>query len=658
MATSEGPAPAREAMGPIALKKGQGFYAQEDYEAAVKFFKKAINHCSCQSRGGMKLDMNQDILTGIENDRLKEVLSSLTPRSIRCDKQVHIHALDSLIAAYEMLSKLDKCFELAVAMVNLAPREPRVYLRLGKILRLKSNQTLAYYAYKQGIELVEKKQPHHSLLPKLRIQRDKLSALAAFDPAKKLPAELLRMTFELLDFKTLCRCLRVSKSWNEMLTKSDAFRPLWRIQTYKITQRTQPGVRRIIHSFKAYNKYSHNSLSELSIDGLSHFLLRCTFSQVLGLSQQLRVLKLREPQGSFELDTLPLNFKLPRLTTLSLGYGVQPQPRVLERLINASAGTLEELSVFELPVVGPNQVLWYPGWEKLEKLRVVRLAYPKHTYPLPNLHEFMKLAPNVEDVWLDNATYSPHLLMTRWPKLRKIFIGNNARSDLTVSEHSTVDTVDTESNHNGINELHLEGESLQDRIALSRLHGLNQLERLSILTWESLTDLEFETVVRPGMESGTLQELDIRPWPMSLLFGNPTPSGIFPRTDAPEWLKSENITYLSLTGFTALNISQTRQCDEALLALVSRFPNLHSIDISSEQFSDALLAKFIQRGVKTIYHRARQSKADLQEWAATHHDAQVISRPPSHLPSMHPDRLPFFNDHLQFSSSAQSDSPS
>lgn len=157
MATSEDSAPAREAAGSLALKKGLELYAQEDYEAAAKLFKKvcyilfiypnaytrlpyqAINSCSCQIHGGMLLDSNEDILTGIENNQLKEVLSTLTPRSRRCDKHVHIRALDSLIATYEMLFKLDKCLNLAVGMVNLAPREPKVCWfcdEIGKFINL------------------------------------------------------------------------------------------------------------------------------------------------------------------------------------------------------------------------------------------------------------------------------------------------------------------------------------------------------------------------------------------------------------------------------------------------------------------------------------------------------------------------------------------
>ncbi|KAI1657202.1 hypothetical protein F4813DRAFT_360641 [Daldinia decipiens] len=641
MGSSEGSAPAREAAGSSVLKKGLELYAQEDYEAAAKLFQKAISSCSCQIHGGMLLDSNEDILTGIENNQLKEVLSTLTPRSKRCDKQVHIRALDSLIATYEMLFKLDKCLNLAVGMVNLAPREPKVYLRLGKILRLKSKQTLAYHMYRQGIELVERKNPDHSLLPKLRAQRDRVATLAAFDPITKFPIELVRMTFEFLDFKTLCRCLRVSKAWNNILTKSNTLRDLWHVQTYKLTQRTHPGIRRMLPTFKAYNKYGKNALRELSIDGLSHFLQWCKFSQVMEISQQLKVLKLREPRGSFELESLPPKLRLPQLINLSLGYGVRPRPQVLEQLITACGSSLEELSVFELPHcarVASDQVPWYPGWVKLEKLKVVRLAYPNYELrvdPVPNLRGIIELAPNVEEAWIDNLTYSSKLLMAKWPKLQNIFIGNCARLCTGVGEG------DVEGGYNEhMRELHFEGRSVQSRFILPQLR---RLERLSILLHTPLTTSEFETIVRPSIESGTLRELDIRPFPVHMLFGS-----LF-KIVIPDWFRSESLTYLSITGLTVENLCQYKQCDEGLLTLVSRFPNLRSIDISNEQFSDALLAKFIQRGVKIIYHRAKQSKADLQEWAATHYNAQVISRPPPHLPSMHPDRQRFFNDHLQFS---------
>ncbi|KAI1476774.1 hypothetical protein F4774DRAFT_391729 [Daldinia eschscholtzii] len=669
MATADNSASAREAPGLLALKEGQELYAQGKYGAAAKLFKKAMESCSCQSYDKMRLDLSKEILTGIENNRLKEVLSALTSQSKRCDKQVHVRALDSLIATYEMVFKLDKCLNLATGMVNLAPREPKAYLRLGKILRLQSKQTLAYHMYTQGIELVERKHPHHPLLPKLRVQRDRVAPLAGFDPVEKFPIELVRMTFEFLDFKTLCRCLRVSKAWNKILTESDVLRDLWRIQTYKLTQRSHPGIRRMFYAFKAYNKYSKNALRELSIDGLSHFLQSCRFAQVLEISRQLKVLKLREPRGSFRLDSLPPNFQLSQLTNLSLGYGVRPQAQVLERLINACWRSLEELSIFELPDyawVDPD-TMWYPGWAKLEKLKVVRLAYPSRVSrpdPVPHLRGMIELAPNVEEAWIDNLRYSPKLLLAKWPKLRNTFLGDR------VSLHTITndDDDDDDGDYNeDMRELHYEGRSPQSRFStysppvvisnpytpwLLTIHvgrvvlpQLRRLERLSILLTWPLDASEFETIVRPGMESGTLRELDIRPLPVQGLFGKAF------EVELPHWFRSESLTYLSITGLTAANLCQLRRCDDALLTLLSRFPNLRSIDISNEQFSDALLAKFIKRGVKTIHHRAKQSRADLQEWAASHYNAQVISRPPTHIPSMHPDRQRFFNDHLQYSNS-------
>ncbi|KAI1468002.1 uncharacterized protein F4812DRAFT_428425 [Daldinia caldariorum] len=664
MATSVNSASAQEAAGPLALRKGQELYAQEDYGAAAKLFKKAMNCCSCQIPNGMILDLNEEILTGIENNQLKDTLSALTSRTKRCDKQVHVRAVDALIATYEMWLKLDKCLDLAVGMVNLAPREPKAYLRLGKILRLQGKQTLAYHMYRQGIELVERKYPHHPLLPKLRIQRDKVATLAAYDPVKKFPVELIRMTFEFLDFKSLCRCLRVSKPWNNVLTKSDALRSLWCIQSYKLTQRSHPGIRRMLPSFKLYNKYSKNALRELSIDGLSHFLQWCKFSQVLEISQQLKVLKIRDPRGSAELDSLPPQFRLPQLTHLFMGYGVRPQLGLLERLVNASQSSLEELSIFELPdyaVVDPD-TMWHPGWAKLEKLRVIRLGHPVHKSGLvevPDLRDIIELTPNVEEAWIDNVRYSAKLLMTKWPKLRNLFVGDFARLYRIAGE----DDQDSGFNED-MRELHFEGPSLYSRFGMysssvvvssphppwlltvhvgpSALPQLRRLERLSILLTYRLETSEFESIARPSLESGTLRELDIRPLPVHALFGNAF------EIEPPNWFRSESIIYLSITGLTAANLCQHRDCDKALLTLISRFPNLRSIDVSNEQLPDTLLAKFIKRGVKTIYHRAKQSKADLQEWAASHHNAQVISRAPAHLPSMHPDRQRFFNTHLQF----------
>lgn len=83
--------------------------------------------CSCGIAVQKQPRIDNDILLGIEKKNLKGALTKLST-SQRCNKQLHLDALDSLIATYEMQGRLDEALEFSLKMVNLSPREPKVGL--------------------------------------------------------------------------------------------------------------------------------------------------------------------------------------------------------------------------------------------------------------------------------------------------------------------------------------------------------------------------------------------------------------------------------------------------------------------------------------------------------------------------------------------------
>ncbi|KAI0842455.1 hypothetical protein F5Y06DRAFT_284615 [Hypoxylon sp. FL0890] len=355
------------------LRKGQEFYSSRQYDRAEKALLRAMDMCSCGVAVQNQPRIDHEILKGIEEKKLKEILSNMSASSRRCNSPTHVDALDSLIATYEIQSRLDEGLEFALKMVNLCPREPKSYLRLGKVLRLKNSPTTAYYNYKQGMELVKRKYPHHALLPKLQAQRDKVLPLATFDPITTFPVELVRMIFQFLDFKALCGCLRVSKAWKGVLT-AESLKSLWHVQEYKVTGYSHPGLRRIHSSFKSYVRYATGAVTELSIDNCRSFFQFCTLPQVLVLVPHLKALKLRSFSGECRLEELPGSVKLPRLTNLSLGHGIRPVPRLVQQLLNSSCTSLEELSIFALQNYAPEDFAVDTNWPKLEKLKVIRIS--------------------------------------------------------------------------------------------------------------------------------------------------------------------------------------------------------------------------------------------------------------------------------------------
>ncbi|KAI1389398.1 uncharacterized protein F4822DRAFT_398161 [Hypoxylon trugodes] len=645
------------------LKKGMEFYGQKQYDRAERALFRAMDLCNCGFAVQKQPRIDDEILKGIAEKDLKGTLAKKSASCKRCDNPVHVDALDSLIATYEVQGRLDEGVQFAAKMINLSPREPKSYLRLGKILRLKNQQTLAYYTYKQGVELVKRKHPNHALLNKIKSQINTVLLSVTFDPMTILPVELINMIFKYLDFQTVCRCLRISKTWRAVLT-GPALSDIWKVQQFRYTTLTPPGPRKMFPTFKAYAGYAAGGVTELSIDGCARFLEQCDLPRVLQYSRNLKFLKLREvTRASYTLKVLPENVNHLRLVEIYLGVGIRMTPTALRHLITPSHNSLEELSIFELPQPDASYTLsqtspglWYQGWPKLEHLKTVRLSTLEGILPFNqpfnhvNLLGLMELTPNIEEAWIDLFEYNPLTIRTHWSKLRRFFVGDCQVPSIVVSngEEPCFDE--------DMRELHLEGRALSAHCCMNNapvvitvptttlliLHTgpiavphLPRLEKLSLLFRTPLTQIEFESMVRPSLESGTLQELDLRPLPVNDFFQDRSAPTI------PAWFKSEHITYMSLTGFTQYNFYDHTLLEAVVLAIVDGFPNLRIVDVGHELFLDTLLAKLIQRGVRTIYYRGgATTKDDLKEWAAKKHGARLVKGLPKHIPSLHPDRQP------------------
>ncbi|XDG04610.1 hypothetical protein ABKA04_004225 [Annulohypoxylon sp. FPYF3050] len=85
----------------ILIQKGQKFYKASQHDLAEKAFLQAMDMCSCGVAVQKQPRIDNDILLGIEKKNLKGALTKLST-SQRCNKQLHLDALDSLIATYEM----------------------------------------------------------------------------------------------------------------------------------------------------------------------------------------------------------------------------------------------------------------------------------------------------------------------------------------------------------------------------------------------------------------------------------------------------------------------------------------------------------------------------------------------------------------------------
>ncbi|KAI1453683.1 hypothetical protein F4805DRAFT_358950 [Annulohypoxylon moriforme] len=617
-------------------QKGQKLYKASQYDVAEKAFLKAMDLCSCGVAVQKQPRIDNEILSGIEKKDLKGALTKL-PASQRCNSRLHLDTLDSLIATYETQNRLDEALEFSLKMVNLSPREPKSYLRLGKVLRLKNQQTTAYHNYKQGMELVKRKNPNHALLSKLQAQKDKVLPLATFDPVAELPIELIRMIFGLMDTRTRGRCLGVSKTWKTVLT-TESLRDIWKIQEYKFSRFRQTVSPKLFANFVSSWNYAGRSVTELTIDGCLQFLITAKLERFFRFFQDLKVLDLREPHAFITLGPLPKKAKTPKLRKLFLGRGMKPAGGLLNQLLESSSESLEELSVFSLPppdISGPNGT-WYYNWPRLEKLKTLRLA--RTDLPLvTGLDGIVESTPNVEEAWLDIHTYDLIPMLYRWTRLQSVFIGGAMSFDDNSPPNNPIPFVDA---HEQLRELHLEVrvEMGMLDLLLEKAHApgrfFEKMEKISVLVNPGVPTGElFDFFIRPGIESGTLREIHFDPIPTRDFLQSPRVPTI------PAWLSSPNVTYFSFAGFTRESLHEHRCVGDAVLEIADRFPNLSTVDISNEPFPDTLLAKLIQKGVKTIYCHPGQPRVDLREWASRKFGAQIIMTRSPHVPAYHPDRF-------------------
>ncbi|KAI1207361.1 uncharacterized protein F4807DRAFT_435516 [Annulohypoxylon truncatum] len=623
------------------FQKGQKFYKAQQYDLAEKAFLKAMDMCNCGVSVQNQPRIDNDILLGIKKKDLKGALTKLSA-SQRCNSRLHLDMLDSIIATYEAQARLDEALEFSLKMVNLSPREPKSYLRLGKVLRLKNQQTTAYHNYKQGIELVKRKNPNHPLLSKLHAQKDKVLPLASFDPMTELPIELVGIIFRFLNTRTQCRCLCVSKTWKTVLT-TKSLSDLWKVQEYTFTRLRQPSSPRIFASFASNWNYAGRSITELSVDGCAQFLKIGKLERLFRFFQDLKVLKLREPHAVLDLGALPETTKKPKLKSVYLGHGVQPSHRLLRQLLESSSASLEELSVFRFPKNEHEH--WLRDWPKLEKLKVIRLLGSNVIDALSptNISRLIELAPNLEEAWIDPFTWDLMPMMCGWRRLQSISV----RIRMQFGGPNPFAHV-----HEQLREFHLEmppgirilGLLLDGTLPQDSRPYFQNMEKLSVLnSSKPPSGCMFEFFVRGGLESGTLREVHFDPLPASDFFGNSRVPTI------PTWLRSDSVTYFSLTGFARDGLHEHRLLEDVVLEIASRFPNLSTVDVSNEPFPDTLLAKLIQRGVKTIYCRPALPKVDLSVWASRKFGAQIITGLPPHIPAYHPDQcrnttaLPYFD---------------
>ncbi|KAI0205871.1 hypothetical protein F4808DRAFT_183016 [Astrocystis sublimbata] len=505
-------------------------------------------------------------------------------------------------------------------MINLAPREPKGYLRLGRVLRLKRSYRHAYSIYQHGFELVSKKHPSHPLLSVLRQMRDKVkfSALAT-DPLPVMPLELIVMIMKYLDTRSLCRCLRVSRGWKRLLTTQDpTIQSLWRIQHFDYnpkTARVRPAL------LQKYAGYAGFRVDELHIQNCrSVWMEETVFQWIAATRRSLKTLKLQASSDSHTyLPPMSCTIKAcyPQLTSLYLGFHVPFMEEFVHKIVASSAATLQELTILNFP----SRLLQRFGsaeiavWPVLKRLRTLRLGGAPHKEKAVfNISSFMWVSPNVEEVWLEGAYVTfrsgDEHPENPWPHLKRVFVGQDVRWQRLADAPFPLPAEMEE-----VHLMHcdhvfsfLSGPFLENPDAYPEPKNLRKFTLRDRVPSHDPWPEYLQRWVRPSLESGALQEL-------GMMFTKPH----------PYWLKSPELKFLSLKGLSLEFGTDPFSIDDALSDLLERFPNLEGLDIAQEPFSNAALARAVKKGVKIIYHRGEYHKrTEVREWALREHGARVL----------------------------------
>ncbi|KAI0877496.1 hypothetical protein GGS24DRAFT_121027 [Hypoxylon argillaceum] len=612
------------------LAKAKAYYNEKQYPKATAIFKQITNSCACGVQVRATPCCCKSLVSAIANSAVEAELRKKcicsAKADVRCRNADHIDALDGLAAVYEAKRHMDTAIVIAEAMINLAPREPKGFLRLGRVLRLQRSYRHAFQTYQQGIELVGKKNPSHPLLPTLRQMKDKIrNPAVATDPLPLMPLELVAMIFKNLDFRSLCNCLRVAKSWKNLLTTKDkTIQSLWRIQHFtRCTKPVRPA------QLQKYATYSGSHVTELVIRDCRQFGVDSnTFRWIAVSCRSLAVLKL---QASRELELLTASNAIrlcaPQLTSLYLGFHAPFMLEFVHKAVAASAATLRELTLLNFPSRFAHRVAGaeVAAWPVLRRLRTLRLGgRPHKEKAVLNISSFMHTSPNVEEVWLEGVyvTFREEIEHPEnpWPHLKRLFVGQEVgwqriahapfplpsaieELHLMHCDHifaflsgpffSHPDTYPSPQN--------LRKFTLRDRVPSGRA-GAGDASTSS--SWPGY----LQRWVRPSLTSGTLRELGM----------------MFPRPHPP-WLRSASLRFLGVKGLSLEFGTDPVAVDAALADLLERFPGVEGLDVAREPVSDAALAAAVRRGVRTVYYRGGYHlRREVREWAREKYGASII----------------------------------
>ena len=148
---------------------------------------------------------------------LERVLASSPPQ----DELIAI--LDLRVSVYLKLGDKVSARKDATCMIRTNRADGRGYLRLGQLERLSDGHAAAITWYEHGLkEVPESDRPYAYILAQhtktMALLKGQAVLSRPVDPFMKLPAEMIEMIVSFFSYREAVLCLRVSKTWRQMLS--------------------------------------------------------------------------------------------------------------------------------------------------------------------------------------------------------------------------------------------------------------------------------------------------------------------------------------------------------------------------------------------------------------------------------------------------------
>ncbi|CAM1500950.1 Fc.00g101120.m01.CDS01 [Cosmosporella sp. VM-42] len=441
-----------------AIEEGRQHYAAKRFKLALEQFTRAMKLCPCAR--GMKRERcsckNYEKVAleagSIFNEAMYNCSCSVGKTFNKCDKASHIQALDYRAATFEAIQELERARRDAEWILELAPRLPDGYLRLGKIARLQKKYELAWTIYNAGIEVGNN---NRLAGPKLQVSDNGAVRKHLLTVCKKLyaarqplqlrfcrrdplrnPQEIVHRIFSNVDFASLVRCLRVSKAWRQYLS-SRGNECLWR--DLQFTRIFPHGSAPSLNAVKSLVSYSGKDIRKLVINNVARFRLnQAKLNAMMQGSKNLDFLSLQGHTHE-ELHFPEKQGFLNKLTHIILDEFAIAKAHLLQPLLRNSAESLRHLHVAGMPLPESIGDLGFPD---MPNLKCLRLEERHNSYPV-RLSIFLvaEKTPNLEQLWLTDLHLRSNGLVPEkfdeyWKNLKVIIV--NGSKDLDDKSAETI----------------------------------------------------------------------------------------------------------------------------------------------------------------------------------------------------------------------------